>query len=197
MYKYADSGQKIGIQILTKALKRLGDLLCKENKRLELTCCGGIISLMYFQSRTMTQDVDAIFPAREDNKNLLKKLIKQVGEEMGLAVDGSSMWFNDGVSFFGLETRSDVVIFKHPCLVLKAASWEELFAHKVKASRDEQDIEDAMHLLGEIRGKSKEDVYKAVEKYAPVSPHLRKDKLRQQFENIWGRALGHAHAVPH
>lgn len=60
MYQYSNTGKQISIQALTKALKRLGDLLQKENKRLELTCCGGIISLMYFHSRAMTQDVNVI-----------------------------------------------------------------------------------------------------------------------------------------
>ena len=128
MYQYSSTGKQISIQTLTKALKRLGDLLQKENKRLELTCCGGIISLMYFHSRAMTQDGDAIFPANPANKQLLIKLIKQVGDEMGLAADEKSLWFNDSVSFFGLETTSNVIIFQHPFLILKAASWEELLA---------------------------------------------------------------------
>lgn len=69
MYQYSSTGQQISIQTLTKALKRLGDLLQKENKRLELVCCGGIISLMYFHSRAMTQDIDATFPQIPSTNN--------------------------------------------------------------------------------------------------------------------------------
>lgn len=188
MYQYSSTGRQISIQILTKALKRLGDLLQKENKRLELVCCGGIISLMYFRSRAMTQDVDAIFPANPANKQLLVKLIKQVGEEMGLAADERSLWFNDSVSFFGLETKSNVVIFQHPFLVLKAATWEELLAHKVHASRHDKDIQDAVLMLKEIKDKDKERIYEAVKKFAPFTPHVPEPLLRKRFEGVWNIA---------
>lgn len=188
MYQYSSTGRQISIQVLTKALKRLGDLLQKENKRLELVCCGGIISLMYFRSRAMTQDVDAIFPANPANKQLLVKLIKQVGEEMGLAADERSLWFNDSVSFFGLETKSNVVIFQHPFLVLKAATWEELLAHKVHASRHDKDIQDAVLMLKEIKDKDKEQIYEAVKKYAPFTPHVPEPLLRKRFEGVWNIA---------
>lgn len=185
MYQYASTGQRISIHTLTQALRRLGDLLQQENKRLELVCCGGIISLMYFRSRNMTQDVDAIFPANPANKQLLIRLIKQVGDEMGLATDERSLWFNDSVSFFGLETKSNVVIFQHSNLVLKAAAWEELLAHKVHASRHDKDIQDAVLLLKEIQGKEKEEIYEAVKKYAPFAPHVPEPLLRKRFEGVW------------
>ena len=178
MYQYSSTGKQISIQTLTKALKRLGDLLQKENKRLELTCCGGIISLMYFHSRAMTQDVDAIFPANPANKQLLIKLIKQVGDEMGLAADEKSLWFNDSVSFFGLETTSNVIIFQHPFLI-----------HKVHASRHDKDIQDAVRLLKEIKGKEKEQIYEAVKKYAPFTPHVPEPLLRKRFEGVWNIAF--------
>lgn len=189
MYQYSSTGKQISIQTLTQALKRLGDLLQKEKKRLELVCCGGIISLMYFRSRMMTQDVDAIFPANPANKQLLIKLIKQVGEEMGLATDDKSLWFNDSVSFFGLETKSNVIIFQHPFLILKAATWEELLAHKVHASRHDKDIQDAVRLLKEIKGKEKEAIYEDVKKYSPFTPHVPEPLLRKRFEGVWNMAF--------
>lgn len=189
MYQYSSTGKQISIHTLTKALNRLGDLLQERKKRLELTCCGGIISLMYFHSRAMTQDVDAIFPANPANKQLLVKLIKQVGEEMGLAADERSLWFNDSVSFFGLETKSNVIIFHHPFLVLKAAKWEELLAHKVHASRHDKDIQDAVRLLREIGSKEKEEIYEAVKKYAPFTPHVPEPLLRKRFDGVWSMAF--------
>jgi hypothetical protein len=54
MYQYSSTGKQISMQAPTKALKRLGNLMQQENKRLELVCRGGIISLMYFHSRAMT-----------------------------------------------------------------------------------------------------------------------------------------------
>jgi len=186
MYKCTDTGEKIDVQRLTQALRRLGDLLRNENKKLELTCCGGIISLMYFHSRSMTQDVDAIFPADPKNKLLLIRLIKKVGSEMGLSIDENRLWFNDGISFFGLETTSKVVIFEHPNLVLRAASWGELLAHKVHAFRHVNDLEDAVRLLKEIKGKNKDDIYEMVKKYAPLSPKVLESERRKRFEIIWG-----------
>ncbi|CBL45371.1 Hypothetical protein HDN1F_35310 [gamma proteobacterium HdN1] len=189
MYQYSSADKQISIHTLTKALNRLGELLQKENKRLELTCCGGIISLMHFRSRAMTQDVDAIFPANPVNKQLLIRLIKQVGEEMGLAADEKSLWFNDSVSFFGLETTSNVVIFQHPYLTLKAATWEELLAHKVHASRHDKDIQDAVLLLKEIKNKDKEQIYESVKKYSPFVPHVPEPLLRKRFDGVWNIAF--------
>jgi hypothetical protein len=189
MYQYSSSGKQTSIQTFTDALMRLGDLLQKENKSLELVCCGGIVSLMYFRSRMMTQDIDAIFPANPLNKKLLIKLIKQVGQEMKLSVNEKSLWFNDSVSFFGLKTKSDVVIFQHPFLILKAASWEEMLAHKVHASRHDKDIQDAVLLLKEIKNKDREIIYEDVKKYSPFAPHVPEPLLRRRFENIWKLAF--------
>jgi len=192
MYAYAETGRQISRADLLKALTRLGDLLHQRNKKLELTCCGGIVSLMYFYSRNMTQDIDAIFPENPINKIILIDLIKQVGEEMGWSIDGKSLWFNDSVSFFGLETSSDVVIFKHhsKSLVLKAASWGEMLAHKIHASRHDKDIDDALHLLKEMRGEKKENIYAAVKKHAPFVPHVPEKLLKERFEKLWNQLHG-------
>jgi len=96
-----------------------------------------------------------------------------------------SLWFNDSVSFFGLETKSNVIIFQHPFLVLKAAAWEELLAHKVHASRHDKDIQDAVRILQEIKGKDKETIYTAVKKYSPFTPHVPEPLLRKRFESVW------------
>ena len=177
---------------MTKALTRLGELLKKEEIRLEMTCCGGIISLLYFKSRMMTQDVDVIFPDDPDDKNLLIQLIKQVGLEQNLSVNYKSLWFNDSVSFFGLKTRSENVIFKHPFLVLKAASWEELLAHKIHAFRHDKDIQDAVLLLKEMITTDedqisidKDRVYNKLEGYFPISPDVPEYLLKKRFDTIW------------
>jgi hypothetical protein len=189
MYRYSSNNQQISIETFTHALTRLGDLLQKKDKHLELVCCGGIVSLMYFRSRMMTQDIDAIFPANLENKQLLIQLIKQVGQEMGLSTHEKALWFNDSVSFFGLQTLSDVVIFQHPFLILKAATWEEMLAHKIHASRHDKDIQDAVLLLKEIKTKDKEIIYAAVKKYAPISPDIPEPLLRKRFEGVWRLAF--------
>jgi hypothetical protein len=76
---------------------------------LEQTVAGGIVSLLHFGSRDMTQDVDALFPSSPEKSQLLKQLVEQVGQEQTLATSDAP-WFNDAISFFGLETKSNVVV---------------------------------------------------------------------------------------
>lgn len=198
----SNSSKQLDVESLNKALTRLGDLLAEKDKQVELTCCGGVISLLYFGSRNITHDVDAIFPANPDDRKLLIQAIKQVSQEQGLASEGSelgdaSLWLNDSVSFFGLETKSDVVIFKHPNLVLKAASWEELLAHKVHASRDDKDRQDAVLLLQEIlqknadkdKPKSKQEIYEDVKSHAPASPTISDQVWQTHFDKVWEKTM--------
>ena len=188
MYTYRNSGKKISQADLSRALNRLGDLLKTHNKRLEMVVAGGVISLLYFRSRTMTEDVDAIFPYNPANRALLVSLIKQVGDELGFATSPRSVWFNDSVSFFGLQTKSDVVVFNHPFLCLKAAKWEELLAHKVHAFRDEKDIADAVLLFKQITGKTSDQLFADVVRYAPISPDVPTATLRRNFDEVAKRA---------
>lgn len=60
MYYY-ESGKQITKDVVLKALTKLGDLLKQNNKRLEMVCCGGIVSVLYHGSRQMTHDVDRAF----------------------------------------------------------------------------------------------------------------------------------------
>lgn len=188
MYTYRNSGKKIMQADLSKALNRLGDLLKGHNKRLEMVVAGGVISLLYFRSRAMTEDVDAIFPSNPANRALLVSLIKQVGDELGFATNPRSVWFNDSLSFFGLQTKSDVVVFNHPFLCLKAAKWEELLAHKVHAFRDEKDIADAVLLFRQITGKTTDQIFADVVRYAPISPDVPEAVLRRNFDEVTKRA---------
>jgi len=71
---YHESGKQITKDLVLKALTKLGDLLKQNNKRLELVCCGGIVSVLYHGSRQMTHDVDVLFPDNPHVTKLLKKL---------------------------------------------------------------------------------------------------------------------------
>lgn len=53
---YGTSGKQITRDIMIKALTRLGDLLKKHNKRLELVCCGGVVSVLYHGSWLTAND---------------------------------------------------------------------------------------------------------------------------------------------
>ncbi len=172
---------KISKHKIDRALKRLGELLEQRNKKFDLTVGGGVISLFYFRSRQMTKDVDAVFPDSPADRELLKDLINQVASELKLPDE----WLNDSISFFGLETESDVIIFRHSHLRLRAAKWEELLAHKIHAFRRKEDINDARLILSEIRGFSKEKLFEELKKYEPISPHVPSDIFRKRFEELW------------
>jgi hypothetical protein len=55
-----------------------------------------------------------------------------------------------------LETKSDTVVFRHPYLVLKAADWHEMLAHKLTAFRGQRDVTDAINFLREIKNSDRQ-----------------------------------------
>ena len=175
---------------MRKALNRLGDLLRERKTRVDLVCCGGVVSVLYHRSRHMTHDVDVLFPKVLKHAALLKLLIDQVGEELGLEHGPRDKWFNDGVSFIGLQTRSDTIVFNHPYLILRAAKWAEMLAHKVSAFRSERDIDDAVHFLKEIEEKDPEMVFKEISQYKPFVPSVNDALFRERFMQIWKRTYG-------
>lgn len=132
----------------------------------------------------MTQDIDAIFPSNPENRKLLEELIDEVANDLGLVKDRSP-WFNDDVSFFGLETKSETIVFNHPNLKLRAASWEELLAHKIHAFRHHIDVADAVEILKQITKPAKEDLFGLVLKYSPFTPHIPESVMEQRFNQIW------------
>lgn len=71
---YGDTGAQITKPVMVKALTKLGDLLKQKNKRLELVCCGGIVSLLYHGSRQTTHDVDVLFPNNPTLTSMLANL---------------------------------------------------------------------------------------------------------------------------
>lgn len=121
MKKYYDIGSgTLSRPVIEKALKRLAQLLQEKNKRVELVAAGGVISVMLFGSRQMTRDIDVIIPQKD--KILITELVEKVAGELNLP-SGNHAWLNDGVSFFGLQTKSNKKIFDHPNLVVFTASW--------------------------------------------------------------------------
>lgn len=187
---YGDSGKQITKAIMLKALNKLGDLLKKKNKRLELVCCGGIVSVLYHGSRQMTHDVDVLFPNNPSIANMLKQLVDEVGAEFGLEHGPRDKWFNDSVSFIGLQSKSNNVVFKHSHLVLKAADWHEMLAHKVTAFRGLRDKNDAIHFLKEIKPKDKQVIFQKVRKFKPFVPHVADALFEQRFNQLWEEAYG-------
>ena len=187
---YGATGTQITKDIILEALNKLGDLLKSKRQRLELVCCGGIVSVLYHGSRKMTHDVDVLFPNNPFVANLLKELVDQVGEEFGLEHGPKDKWFNDSVSFIGLQSKSDTIVFNHSNLVLKAADWHEMLAHKLTAFRGERDVNDAVHFLKEIKSKDKQSILVKTKSYKPFVPHIDDKLFDSRFEKIWIRAYG-------
>ena len=164
-----------------KALNRLGDVLADHGKHFELTCAGGIVSLLYFRSRDHIGDIDAIFPEPWEGLGVLKSSIKTVQDELSLPDD----WINDSMMFFGVDTKSDNVIFNHPNLKLIAADWNELLAHKLNAYRSDLDIKDAVLILKEANPPDKELFWNSVVEYKPITPKISLNEFRRRFDEVW------------
>jgi len=177
--------KKLSVQTARKALERLADLLKENNIKIDMTVAGGVISLFVLKSRNATHDIDAIFPDNLKKRKVLKKLITQVADEMKL----ERTWLNDSLSFFGLETKSDIVVFRNSYLILRAAGWDELLSHKINAFRSKDDINDARLILKKLQGVNKEELFCKVRKYRPVSPHIPDEKFRERFEQLWGEVF--------
>ena len=94
-------------------------------------------------------------------------------------------WLNDGISFFGLQTRSNVVVFRHPNLVLKAADWHEMLAHKLTAFRGDRDISDAKRFLEEIPSQDMDAVRNKVAQYRPFAPTIADAEFERRFGQVW------------
>jgi Nucleotidyl transferase of unknown function (DUF2204) len=182
--KYHDIGNgRLSKVVIDTALKRLGDLLQIKNRRIELVAAGGVISVLQFGSRNMTRDIDVIIP--EKDKALLLELINQVAAEQNLP-SGKHAWLNDGVSFFGLQTKSTNVIFSHSHLTVFSASWYELLGMKLSGGwRRDTDFNDAIHILREIGDRERKKTLTEALKYRNFSPFVDDETFTNRFNRTW------------
>ncbi|WP_289245280.1 hypothetical protein [uncultured Methylophaga sp.] len=187
--KYYDVGNgTLSKVVIEKALTRLAQLLKEQNKRVELVAAGGVISVLIFGSRQMTRDIDVIIPAKD--KSLITGLVDQVAEEQKLP-KGNHAWLNDGVSFFGLQTKSDKRIFNHPNLVVFTASWFELLGMKLSGAwRRDADYNDAIHILRQIGDKDRNQTLTRSMKYRNFSPYVDDQTFTKRFDRTWADAFG-------
>lgn len=186
--KYYDVGSgALSKVVIEKALSRLAELLKEQNKRVELVAAGGVISVLVFGSRQMTQDIDVIIPSKD--KNLIFELVDKVADEQKLP-RGKHAWLNDGVSFFGLQTKSDKRIFDHPNLVVFTASWYELLGMKLSGAwRRDADFNDAIHILRQIGDKNREETLAKSMKYRNFTPHVDDQTFTKRFDRTWKDAF--------
>lgn len=175
---------------MIQALNKLGDLLKQKGKRVELVCCGGVVSLLYHSSRQTTHNVDVLFPNNPALASMLKELVDQVGEEFGLEHGPRDKWFKDSISFIGLQSKSNTIVFQHSHLTLKAADWHEMLAHKFTAFRGARDINDAEHFLKEIKPKDKQAIFNKTSEYRPFVPSIPDKQFEIRFNQIWEKVYG-------
>jgi hypothetical protein len=83
---------------ITQALRRLGELACKQKITLEVSLYGGAVFTLVYGSREATKDVDAVVRQRE----IAKQLALEVAKELGLPDD----WLNDHVKQFLAEKEA-------------------------------------------------------------------------------------------
>jgi len=170
---------------LIKALNRLNELLHERNERIELVVVGGVISVLYFENRYGTKDVDTIFPQKK--RKMIEELVTKVSMEQNLPRD----WMNSSVEFFGVQTKSEIIIFKKDCLTLYAAEWEEMLGMKLSgAFRGNKDINDAMEILKKIGNHNKSQTVEKVIKYKNFTPQIPDDIIRKRLDLIWTKVFG-------
>jgi len=185
-YNNAGSGA-LSKPIIENALKRLAELLKAKNKRVELVAAGGVISVLIFGSRQMTRDIDVIIPQKD--KSLIETLVEQVSTEQNLP-KGKQAWLNDGVSFFGLQTKSDQTVFEHPNLTVYTASWSELLGMKLSGAwRRDADFDDAIHIMRQIGGTNRIEMLTKSLEYKNLSPFVDDHTFTKRFDRTWTSAF--------
>jgi hypothetical protein len=186
--KYYDVGSGILSKLaIEKALNRLAELLKEQNKTVELVAAGGVISVVFFGSREMTRDIDVIIPAEE--KALIVELVDRVADEQNLPKEPHA-WLNDGVSFFGLQTKSQKKIFDHPNLVVFTASWYELLGMKLSGAwRRDVDFNDAIHIIRQLGKNNRTETLSLSMKYRNFSPHVDDVIFTKRFDRTWKDAF--------
>jgi hypothetical protein len=84
--------------LITQALRRLGELALEQKVTLEISLYGGAVFTLVYGSRDATKDVDAVIRQSEIGKRLAAK----VATELGLPDD----WLNDDVKQFLAEKEA-------------------------------------------------------------------------------------------
>lgn len=151
--------------LVTRALRRLGELAAESGLELEICIYGGALMMLAYDARAMTKDVDAVIrPSREG-----LALAARVGRELGLPEN----WLNDDVKMFLApvgQTRS--LPFELPGIMLTAPTANYLLAMKALACRAplpgyQGDLDDLRFLIRKLSLRSVAEIQKIVDKYYP------------------------------
>lgn len=116
--------------ILTRALRRLGELAVDEGAVLEVSLYGGAVFTLVYESREATKDVDAVVRPGE----IARRLARRVAEEFNFPHD----WLNDDVARFLADRESKRELDRDlfgPGLVVSVPTASYLLALKLHAFR--------------------------------------------------------------
>jgi len=152
-------------EVVTHALRRLGELAADAGFELELCIYGGALMMLAYDARAMTKDVDAvILPSREG-----LALAAQVGLELGLPEN----WLNDDVkAFLAPAGQTRPLPWDMPGIMLTAPTASYLLAMKALACRAplpgyQGDLDDLRFLIRKLSIRSVDDIQKVIDKYYP------------------------------
>lgn len=151
--------------LLTRALRRLGELAEEAGLELEICIYGGALMMLAYDARAMTKDVDAVIrPSREG-----LALAARVGRELGLPAN----WLNEDVKMFlapAGQTRS--LPWDQPGIMLTAPTASYLLAMKALACRAplpgyQGDLDDLRFLIRKLSIRSVGEIQEIIDKYYP------------------------------
>ena len=167
--------------MIIHALTRLGELAYSEGQTLTLVVVGGAALVLRYNTRVSTQDVDA-FMETPPERRATRAWAATVAQELGLPSD----WLNDGAKGFMQGVSYGPLLIDAPGIQVYQISSEQLLAMKLSAWRNQQDINDAGVVLGDLAPSygSKEAVWKA------IAPYVIGLKAQYAFEELWERLYG-------
>ena len=153
-------------------LKALSDELVKNNLFAEILLFGGGALVAFYCSRDMTHDLD-IKILDNTQESLLLSCAAVVAEKFNLESD----WINTEADKCGYVTQEIVadsgLWLKYPALHVLRPSTKALLAMKINAARIHPsvfDIDDAAHLLSELKIDSVQDAIAVWKDYYPNAP---------------------------
>ena len=161
--------------LLIRALTRMGELAQREGTKLEVCIYGGAVMMMAYDTRGITKDVDAVIQPSE----LGWKLVRQVGEELGMPED----WMNDDVrQFVAPAEQTRVLPWDAPGIALTAPTAGYLLAMKALACRQplpgfQGDFDDLRFLVRKIGVTSVSDIQDHIDKYYPDDVITKEDAV--------------------
>jgi hypothetical protein len=153
--------------LITRALRRLGELAQAEGVVLEVSLYGGAVFTLVYGSRDSTLDVDALIRPTE----IASRLASRVGKELGLPDD----WINDHVRLFLSEREAKRRLKGDefgPGLQVSVPTAAYLLALKLRACRPPLpgyagDYEDISFLLHKMELRTLPEVEAVLERFFP------------------------------